>query len=334
MYHPKKINVMRKILFSIWMLVFVFDVMAHDKMTHLPMVSKGVIDSILAKDSVRPTVEYYLDSTEIFGEFWINDMLFVYEDFNYTSLPDTIKIRLIDLENDEGFQMPRNGSLNSPYGPRWGRIHHGLDLSLRTGDSVFSAFDGIVRYAEFNNGGYGNCVIVRHFNGLETLYAHLSKIKVSANQMVQAGDLVGLGGSTGRSDGPHLHFETRYKDFSFDPYSYIDKNTNTLISDSLILLKAKLINYRYPTDAKNKTNVLADEKGVKDPIKKYSAGNKSKYPSPQKKAVKTKQVYHVVKKGESISTIARKYKTTWVQIRKLNKLKSDLLQPGKKLRVK
>lgn len=81
--------------------------------------------------------------------------------------------------------------------------------------------------------------------------------------------------------------------------------------------------------------MLADEKGVKDPKKKYSAGNKSKYPAPKKKEIKTKKVYHVVKKGESISTIARKYKTTWVELRKLNGLKKDvILQPGKKLRVK
>lgn len=334
MYHPDKSKVMKKILFSIFILVVVFDLTVYSKTNFTTNVDLKAIDSVVAKDSLRPTVEYYLDSTEIFGEYWINDMLFVYEDFKYANLPDTIKFRLLDVENGEGFRMPRNGNLNSPYGPRWGRIHHGLDLSLRTGDSVFSTFDGIVRYAQFNNGGYGNCVIVRHFNGLETLYAHLSKIEVSANQMVKSGELVGLGGSTGRSDGPHLHFETRYKDFSFDPYRYIDKNTHTLIADSLILLKSNLINYRYPTDAKNKTNVLADEKGVRDPKIKYSAGNKSKYPAPKKKVIKTKQTYHVVKKGESISTIARKYKTTWVQIRKLNKLKSDLLQPGKKLRVK
>lgn len=286
-------------------------------------------------DTTDPVVQYYLDSSDVFKEYWINDILFVYEDLSYKDLSDTILISLVDRTKDEKFKLTWYGGLNSPYGPRWGRMHHGIDLHLRTGDSVFSAFDGIVRYAEFNNGGYGNCVIVRHLNGLETLYGHLSKIEVSANQFVKAGELLGLGGTTGRSDGPHLHFETRFKDFSFDPFRYVEKQTNELIGDTLVLIKKNLISYRYPTDAKNKTNVMADDKGIKNPEKKYAPGNKSKYPSPKKKPVKTKIVYHVVKQGETISSIARKYKTTWVALRKLNGLKQNsILSLGQKLRIK
>jgi murein DD-endopeptidase MepM/ murein hydrolase activator NlpD len=296
----------------------------------------------LEEDSSDLIASYFLENDSIFKEYWINDVLFVYEPVLYNTLPDSIRIKLVDKSKDEKFQLTWYGAVNSPYGPRWGRMHHGIDFHLKTGDSVVSAFDGIVRYAEFNKGGYGNCVIVRHLNGLETLYGHLSKIDVVVDQYVKAGELLGLGGSTGRSDGPHLHFETRYKDYSFDPFRYIDKESKTLTSDSLLILKSSLISYRYPSDAKNKTNVMADEKGIKDPAKKYGEGNKSKYTPPIKKKKKnnTKNgapVYHIVKSGQVLSTIARKYKTTVDKIRKLNKLnpkKDNTLQIGQKLRVK
>jgi murein DD-endopeptidase MepM/ murein hydrolase activator NlpD len=294
----------------------------------------------LDEDTAENVAKYYFDNDSIFKEFWINDVLFVYEPIIYNELPDSIWIKLIDKSKEEKFQLTWYGAVNSPYGPRWGRMHHGIDFHLRTGDSVVSAFDGIVRYAEFNKGGYGNCVIVRHLNGLETLYGHLSKIDVVIDQFVKAGELLGLGGSTGRSDGPHLHFETRFKDFSFDPFKYINKESRQLNTDSFLILKSSLINYRYPSDAKNKTNVMADEKGIKDVTKKYGEGNKSKYPKPLKKKKNTttnnsRAVYHTVKKGESISTIAKKYGLTWVKLRQLNNLPQNvILQPGKKLRVK
>lgn len=301
---------------------------------------KWIASQSLEEDSADLIASNFLENDTIFKEYWINDVLFVYEPVIYKTLPDSIWIKLVDKSKDEKFQLTWYGAVNSPYGPRWGRMHHGVDFHLKTGDTVVSAFDGIVRYAEFNKGGYGNCVIVRHLNGLETLYGHLSKIEVVVDQYVKAGELLGLGGSTGRSDGPHLHFETRYKDFSFDPFRYIDKESKTLTSDSLLILKSSLLSYRYPSDAKNKTNVMADDKGIKDPVKKYGEGNKSKYAAPKKKKKTTitknsKAVYHTVKKGESISTIAKKYGITWVKLRKLNNLPQNVvLQPGKKLRVK
>jgi hypothetical protein len=144
-------------------------------------------------------------------------------------------------------------------------MHRGLDLFLRTGDSVVSAFNGVVRYARFNSSGFGNCVVVRHLNGLETVYGHLSKISVSENQYVQAGELVGLGGTTGRSNGPHLHFETRYKDFSIDPETYANVRTGELLSDIFILEKSSLQAIRYPTGAVSKKNKKYSKK---KPVKK------------------------------------------------------------------
>lgn len=330
-----------------WILILIFSFVLNDSFAFnnsrvlIDTSSKTWISSKpIEEDSSDLIAQSFLENDTIFKEYWINDVLFVYEPVLFNSLPDSIWIKLVDKSKDEKFQLTWYGAVNSPYGPRWGRMHHGIDFHLKTGDTVVSAFDGIVRYAEFNKGGYGNCVIVRHLNGLETLYGHLSKIEVVVDQYVKAGELLGLGGSTGRSDGPHLHFETRYKDYSFDPFKYIDKESKSLTSDSLLILKSSLISYRYPSDAKNKTNVMADDKGIKDPVKKYSEGNKSRYDTPKKKKKSTKTkngkvVYHTVKKGESISTIARKYGLTWVKLRKLNNLpQNTILQPGKKLRVK
>lgn len=131
-------------------------------------------------------------------------------------------------------------SFNWGYGPRWGRMHRGLDLGLVTGDTIRSTFNGVVRYAEFNNGGYGNCVIISHLNGLETLYGHLSKITCKPGSFVFSGQVIGLGGSTGRSTGPHLHLEFRYLGQSIDPLHLIDSVTWKLKSNRFVLLPAYL----------------------------------------------------------------------------------------------
>ncbi len=208
---------------------------------------KWITTKYLPKSTSDSLANIILETDSIFKRHWVNDVLFVYSESKFSDLPDKIKINL--LKNDERFLFNWNGLLYSGYGMRWGRVHRGLDLYLKTGDTVVSSFDGIVRYARFNEGGYGNCIIVRHLNGLETLHGHLSKICVSENQFVKAGNLIGLGGSTGRSDGPHLHFETRFLDFSFDPYLLIDKNTRNLISDTLVINKDIITSYKYPSDA-------------------------------------------------------------------------------------
>ena len=105
---------------------------------------------------------------------------------------------------------PYVGKVYSKFGYRRGRRHQGTDIPLKSGTPVAAAFDGRVRMSSYVS-GYGNLVILRHENGLETFYGHLSKRQVSVGDWVRAGDIVGLGGSTGRSSGPHLHFETRYK---------------------------------------------------------------------------------------------------------------------------
>jgi murein DD-endopeptidase MepM/ murein hydrolase activator NlpD len=232
----------------------------------------------LESDSASAIAEKLLSENPIFLEYWDNTQVFTYDNVTYSDLPLKIEIPLV--KKDEKFQITWYGNLNFKYGWRWGRMHRGLDLFLRTGDSVVAAFNGIVRYARFNSSGFGNCVVVRHLNGLETVYGHLSKINVSEDQYVQAGELVGLGGTTGRSSGPHLHFETRYKDFSIDPETYADVRTSKLLSDTFVLYKSALQAIRYPTASVSKKK---SKYSKKRPVKK------SKYKKkPSKKSIKIK----------------------------------------------
>ena len=196
-------------------------------------------------------------------------------------MPDEINLSL--LSENETFRLTWYGRMNSVFGSRWGRQHEGLDLHLNFGDSVVAAFDGIVRYAKSNSGGYGNCIVIRHKNGLETLYGHLSRIKISENQFVKSGDLIGLGGSTGHSTGPHLHFETRYKGISFDPQLLIDLNTQELKSNIVIIDKSDLIK-------QNVQRIIP--LGKKSGVSKYKKGKKAlkKKPTSKKKKLSAKKV--------------------------------------------
>ena len=150
-------------------------------------------------------------------------------------LPDEINLLLAKDSSD--FCFPVCNMKTSPYGWRWKRGHHGVDIRLNTGDPVRAAFGGTVRVAG-RMGGYGNCIVVRHPNGLETLYGHLSKIQVKHGQEVAAGDVIGLGGSTGRSTGPHLHFECRFLYQTFDPEWILDFENYTLRTRRLHLDKS------------------------------------------------------------------------------------------------
>ncbi|MFM7722071.1 MAG: M23 family metallopeptidase, partial [Bacteroidota bacterium] len=150
------------------------------------------------------------------------------------------------IQDSCDFAFPTDlGRQTSPFGPRWGRLHAGLDLDLDTGDPVYSMFEGLVRISQYSD-TYGNVVVVRHPNGLETLYAHMSARMVVPGQYVQAGTMLGLGGNTGRSYGAHLHFETRYLGNPFDPAYIITPNQKALKSPIFELTKKKL---NAPTNA-------------------------------------------------------------------------------------
>jgi murein DD-endopeptidase MepM/ murein hydrolase activator NlpD len=146
------------------------------------------------------------------------------------------------------YHHPFNGPVTSNFGWRDSTQHNGIDIDLNKGDKVAAAFDGMVRIAK-NGGGFGNVVIIRHYNGLETVYAHLSRIKVKSGQVVTAGQLIGLGGSTGHSTGSHLHFEVRFKGVPVNPKYLISFQEQKLLCTELIIKKSKWGLAAYPKDA-------------------------------------------------------------------------------------
>jgi murein DD-endopeptidase MepM/ murein hydrolase activator NlpD len=244
----------------------------------------------LPADSATDITTSLLSTDSIYTKDWVNAITFVYDSVEFNDLPEEIYLPLIN--KDEKFFLTWYGKINSEYGKRWGRQHHGLDVDLNIGDTVVAAFDGVVRYAQFNKSGYGNCVVIRHKNGLETLYGHLCKIDVVENQYIKSGQHIGLGGTSGHSTGPHLHFEMRYKDYSFDPLLLIDLNTQQLKTETVIFDKIDLVNYRYPTisptiDAleKKPTSKKKKKKPIKKSVKK-KATPKKKAPAKKKATAK------------------------------------------------
>jgi murein DD-endopeptidase MepM/ murein hydrolase activator NlpD len=206
--------------------------------------------------------------------------------------------------------------LNWGYGMRKGHYHAGLDIGLQIGDTVAAAFDGVVRFTGFKKKGYGNCVVIRHLNGLETLYGHLSNISVDSNQFVKAGQMLGLGGSSGKSTGPHLHFETRYQDVAFNPFLIIDSLTHQLRCDTITLYKKEITYHPNLTP-------------------KYKKGTGS-YVPPKNANIDPSKIpqYYTVKKGDTIWGICSRYGLSQQKLMKLNGLKSDKLQIGQKLKLK
>lgn len=211
-------------------------------------------------------------------------------------IKDTLRLMLAHEDCDHA--MPCPGHLTSAYGPRRGRMHYGVDLKLETGDPVKSAFDGMVRISKYNR-TFGHVVVVRHYNGLETLYAHLSERMVEPGQEVHAGDVLGLGGNTGRSYGSHLHFEVRFLEQPIDPGLVFDLEKGTL--------KAKHFDVHKGTFA-----AIAAAKAEAQARK-----------------------YHVVRRGDTLSAIARRYGTSVSALCKLNGMKqSAVLQLGKRIRYR
>ena len=158
---------------------------------------------------------------------------------------DTMNFTLCKESCD--FNYPINGIMTSDFGPRGGRFHYGVDLDLETGDAVSAAFEGMVRISMYH-ASYGNVVVIRHNNGLETLYAHLSKREVKSGDHVEAGDVIGLGGNTGRSFGSHLHFEVRYLGEPINPNEVIDVKTMQLRDWQFELTKS---DFDYPKTSPN-----------------------------------------------------------------------------------
>lgn len=200
---------------------------------------------------------------------------------------------IILRKNDTDFCFPhKKNEITSDFGWRRWKYHYGIDLRVNPGDSILNCFDGMVRIAKYSK-SYGYTVVVRHNNGLESLYAHLSKLLVSPNQRVKAGDVVGLAGNTGRSTGPHLHLEFRYMGGPINPHHIINFANMNLQADTLIINKQT---FAYLEDV-------------------------------------FKARYHTVKKGDTLGKIAKRYGVSINRLCKLNGIsRHTILRPGQKIR--
>ena len=170
---------------------------------------------------------YNIPAYETYGD-WNTDQIFE----RGPAVTDTVALRLAYAPCDH--KMPFSGRVTSPFGIRHGRHHYGTDIKLQVGDTVDAAFAGMVRISRYHR-DFGNVVVIRHANGLETLYGHMSKRLVEVGDHVEAGETIGLGGSTGRSTGSHLHFETRYLGHPINPQTVFNIENGMLHSDSLTI---------------------------------------------------------------------------------------------------
>ena len=249
----------------------------------------------------------------------------LYEDWNNhyahraTALPDTFKINL------RGFCMPtENRVVTSNFGARWGRQHKGIDVKVYIGDTIRAAFSGKVRMVKYEAGGYGKYVVIRHGNGLETIYGHMSKHLVAEDEIVEAGQPIGLGGNTGRSTGSHLHFETRLCGVALNPALMFDFKNQDVVGDY----------YMFYRDTYQKESIVANRLRGVNGRGDIASDEDRELAIAAPEATYSKNVkFHKVKSGETLSSIARKRHTTIDAICKLNRIGKNIrLMPGQILK--
>jgi murein DD-endopeptidase MepM/ murein hydrolase activator NlpD len=261
-----------------------------------------VVDSLLVADEWVKSAEYYV----IWDARTINPYGLSPLEFD-----EPVDLKLYDTTASRLWSTPMLATRpTSNFGYRWGRWHNGSDLDLETGDTVRSTYDGMVRIVAWDGSGYGRFVVVRHYNGLETLYGHLSKQLVESGQMVKAGEVLGLGGSTGRSTGSHLHYENRYEGNPFDPRHIFDWENKMIKSDHFLLTSAVWNHLR-------------------------GKSSRSEFESGDAPVAYTRSILHRVRSGDTLSSIAGKYGVSISSIARRNRMSTrSTLRIGQKLRIK
>ena len=231
-----------------------------------------------------------------------------------STLTEPVILQLTNPQRGEMFVFPTPelARATSHFGPRRRRFHYGVDLAMPTGEPIYAAFDGVVRLSKKNK-SYGNLIVIRHGNGLETYYAHLSKRYVTPGTHVRAGDIIGLCGNTGRSYGSHLHFEVRYQGNALNPEDVMDCSSRKLVSPTLTLTKDS-----FRTVSKNGKNSAGKGSRQSD-VGNYSGDGK----------------YYKVRSGDTLSRIAQRNGTTVQRLCQLNNIKeTTLLQIGQRIRLR
>ena len=246
----------------------------------------AVIDSIMMLFETREE-EKMSPADELYDGMWNNRYVKAYSG---VSIPDSFRVDL------SSFVMPIEGRVTSQFGPRGRRFHYGTDIKLYVGDTVVAAFDGKVRVKQYERSGYGYYLVLRHPNGLETVYGHLSKYLVAEDETVEAGQPIALGGNTGRSSGSHLHFECRLLGQAINPADIVDFSNFCTFDDSYVFQKSK-----------------ANENT-------YTAANGT-------------ITYHKIRQGDSLSKIAQQYRVSVNQLCRLNGINTKtILRVGRVLR--
>ena len=239
-------------------------------------------------------------------------------------LPDEYRIDL------RYFHMPTPSRVvTSNFGARWGRQHKGLDIKVYIGDTIRAAFSGKVRIVRYEPKGYGNYVVIRHDNGLETVYGHMSKHLVRENQEVRSGQPIGLGGNTGRSTGSHLHFETRLCGVALNPALMFDFKNQDIVDDYYLFRKST-----YDQESAQATRLRGVGGTAVAPAEPRARQEVAAVtPAPRQNTVASNVRFHKVSKGETLYSIARKRGTTVDKLCKLNHIgKNFRLTPGQVLK--
>lgn len=261
-----------------------------------------------------------IPADDIYGGMWGNRHVNIYGGLE--NAPDTF---MVDLEN---FTMPVDGYMTSNFGRRGSRrYHYGIDLKAQTGDTIYAAFDGKVRVKQYERRGYGYYLVIRHVNGLETVYAHLSKFLVDENDFVLSGQPIGLAGNTGRSYGSHLHFETRFLGKPINPNFIIDFENKVTHRDEYLVTNSS---YRKTNSS---SRVVVSSKSTNGGVSSAAPGGVASSESTNK-FVSGEVSYHRIQSGDTLGAIAKRYGTTVGELCRLNNITSrTVLRIGKTLRV-
>lgn len=263
-----------------------------------------------ANNSIEDDAAAESEEDILYASFDNNAIHYYQKKFDYTKITEPIVVKMVNHDKKQYYACPHEGRITSHFGPRRRRWHYGVDLGLRTGDPIKAMFDGKVRIAK-RAGAYGNLVVIRHDNGLETYYGHLSKINVKPNQEIKAGEILGLGGSTGRSTGPHLHLEIRYLGAAINPEKVIDFTNYQLKDETLYLTREYFKNGGRTTNGSRQLASTSTKA-------KASKGGK----------------YYTVRKGDTLGAIARRNGTTVKKLAQLNGIKGTRIKAGQKIRLK
>ncbi len=333
-----------------------------------PQSAATIEDEEVAQEEIPAFEPFHFEGSETYSV--------QIDEFRHTIVRDTV-INLREWDS----HYPADGYVTSNYGWRHSRMHAGIDLKAYTGDNLYAAFDGVVRLAKYYS-SFGNCIIIRHYNGLETLYAHASKLLVKVNDQVKAGDVIALAGNTGRSTGSHLHFETRINGNYFNPTYILDTKARQIKDTCLYLTMRngrlfasnnddeqereavilREISIRYYTVRKgdvlsriainNGTTVAAIcrlngirststlrigqrlivRDGIKPPATSSSATSAK---SSTKSAPASSAATYVIRRGDSLSSIAKRHGTTIEELCALNGItRNTIIKEGERLTIR